>query len=253
MCNVCVSADAFTQQLIGSKEARPVQQQQHHNQEDPQPSHVQEEVEVELQDLDEAEIIKFTYNRRCVMGPPEDVELMAREETGSTDSNQDVLNVLSSETEDSEDYSKDEADPRPALNRWKPKLSRRRAGCLSCRVCSQTFRLRRLLFRHVKSHLLEAEHVCGLCGERSETTDSLSLHLKTHWATRNKNPENQTKTQKERRQLHQRSNANVHEEQKPNKCDTCGKKRKHRCCPQDKNQNPEGPEGTKRKRKRRKS
>ncbi|XP_071355582.1 zinc finger protein 496-like isoform X2 [Trachinotus anak] len=247
------TADAFTQQLMGSKEeVHPEHQDQ--DQGDPQPSE-------QLQDLDEAEIIKFTYNPRCVVRPGEDVDLSvagtARVEPGSVDPDQDVQLVLSSETEDSDDYSKDSADPRPASNRLKPKTSRRPGpgGLLSCRVCGRTFRARRFLFRHVKAHLQEAEQVCGLCGERSETSDSLRLHIQTHWTTkRRRDPENQTKSQSRERQFHQC------EDQNPNRCDDCGrsflqvwKKRKHRCCPRRENQDPEGLEGPKKKRRKKKS
>ncbi|XP_023267655.1 transcriptional repressor CTCF-like [Seriola lalandi dorsalis] len=258
------SADAFTQQLMGSKEeVHPEQQDQ--DQADLWPSHVKEQEEEQLQDLDEAEIIEFTYNSSRVVRPGEEVDLSdagtAQVEPGSADPDQDVQLVLSSETEDSDDYSNECADPRPALNRLKPKTSRRPAGLLSCRVCSRTFKVRRCLFRHVKTHLQEAEQVCGLCGEQFETPDSLRLHIQTHWSTRRRrDPENQTKTQGRERRFHRRSNhdsnTNVHEDQKPNRCNDCGRsflqvwrKRKHRCCPWGKNQDPVGLEGTKRKRK----
>ncbi|GAA6231017.1 zinc finger protein 691-like [Lates japonicus] len=256
------SADAFNQQLLVSKE---VHSERDQDQEDPQPSHVEEEQEGEqLQNLDEVEIIKFTYNPRRAVRPGEDLDLSAagsaQVEPGPADLVQDILLVSSSETEDSDDYSRHSADPRPASDRPKPKTNRR-PGAISCRVCSRTFRAQRFLFRHVKAHLQEVEPVCGVCGERFETTDGLGLHVQTHRIGRKRgDPENETRTRSRERLIHQHSNLDTkdHEDQNPNRCDDCGKtflqvwkKKKHRCCPRRKNQDPKSPrDGPKRRRRR---
>lgn len=172
-----------------------------------EPPHVGQDQEGEQhQDLDEADIIQFTYSTRCA----------ARPEPGAAD--QDV-HLVSSETEDSEDYSKD-SDTRSAPKQPKPKRVRRPGTGLSCRVCSRSFRARRVLLRHVKVHLHEAEPACGLCGERFEAAESLKLHLQTH----------QTRTWSSERRLQQQSEPDTHT------CDDCGKtflqvwrKRRHRC------------------------
>uniref|UniRef100_A0A4W6DSW5 C2H2-type domain-containing protein n=1 Tax=Lates calcarifer TaxID=8187 RepID=A0A4W6DSW5_LATCA len=181
-----------------------------------------------LQNLNDVEIIKFTYNPRRAVRPGE-LDLSAagsaQVEPGPVDLVQDVLLVSSSETEDSDDYSRESADPRPASDRPKPKTNRR-PGTISCRVCSRTFRARRFLFRHVKVHLQEAEAVCGMCGERFETTDGLRLHVQTHRIGRKRgDPENETGTQSGERLIHQRSNLDTkdHEDQNLNRCDDCGK------------------------------
>ncbi|XP_044028070.1 zinc finger protein 771-like [Siniperca chuatsi] len=231
------SADAFTQQLlVSNKEVPPEHQDQ--DQEEPEPPHVEEEQEAEqLQDLDEADIIQFTYNPRCAARPGEDVDLSsartARAEPGAAGPDEDVQ-LLSSETEDSDDYSKDSTDP-------KPKRIRRPGGPLSCRVCGRTFKARSFLFRHVKAHLQDAEPVCGLCGERFEAAENLKLHVQTHRTTqrRKRELENQTRTRSRERRFHQPdANAKVHAGEKPHACNDCGKtflqawkKKRHRCPP----------------------
>lgn len=228
---------------------------EHQDQVDPEPPHVEEEQEGEqLQELDEAEIIQFTYNPRWAARPGEDVDLSAaRTEPGAASPDQDIQ-LLSSETEDSDDYSKDLTDTRSASDQPKPKRSRRPGGGFSCRVCSRTFKARRFLLRHLKAHLQEAEPVCGLCDERFEAAENLKLHIQTHRTTqrRKRELENQTRTRTRERRSHGRlqpdTNSQIHSE-KPHTCDDCGKtflqvwkKKRHRCHPWNKNQ--ESPEGS---------
>ncbi|KAF3706900.1 hypothetical protein EXN66_Car000071 [Channa argus] len=98
------AADAFTQQLMGSKDlVNP--KDQNHTQEDPGTLHVKVEQQREqLADLDEAEIIQFTYNPMWAVRPGEDVDRF-QSEPGSAGPDQDVQLVLSFETEASDDYS----------------------------------------------------------------------------------------------------------------------------------------------------
>ncbi|XP_035525326.1 zinc finger and SCAN domain-containing protein 5C-like, partial [Morone saxatilis] len=49
-----------------------------------------------------------------------------------------------------------------------------------CRVCGKSFDRKGFLMKHVEKHLKEAECLCGLCGERLESSDGLRLHLQTH-------------------------------------------------------------------------
>lgn len=157
----------------------------------------------QVQDVDEADIIQFTYSTKCV----------ARPEPGAAGPEQDIY-LVSSETEDSEDYSKD-PDSRTVMTQSKPRRGRRTGSGLRCRVCSQTFKARRVLLRHVRAHLQEADLVCGLCGQHFDTAESLKLHLQTHQTGRRaktRTREGQQQSEPDRRS-----------------CDDCGKKTGHRC------------------------
>ncbi|XP_073337770.1 uncharacterized protein [Pagrus major] len=220
------SADAFTQQLMVShKEAPP------EDQEDPEPP----QVRVELQDLDEADIIQFTYSRPG----------STRTEPGSAGPDQEVQ-LVSSETEDSDDYSKDPAGTRSTPTRPKPKRGHRPESGLRCWVCSRTFKSRQFLLRHIKAHLQEAEPVCGVCGERFEASESLKIHIQTHQTTQ----QNQPRTRGRETRCLSEPNTNVQTRQREHTCENCGrsflqvwKKRKHRCVTLRKKG--DGPEGTK--------
>ncbi len=227
---LCFPADTFTQQLLVTDKHIPPE---HLDQLDP-PVNAEQDGE-QLPDLDEAEIIQFTYNSRCTVRSGEHVDQLspAGTEPESAGADQDVQ-LVSSETEDSDDYSKASTDTSSAPNR--PKQKRRGRGVFSCRVCNRSFTASRFLFRHVKAHLQEAEPVCGLCGDRFEAAESLKLHIQTHQTTR----ENQSRTRSREGQFHQNlqpdAYARVHRSKKPHTCDDCGetflqvwKKKKHRC------------------------
>lgn len=165
----------------------------------------------QVQDVDEADIIQFTYSTKCV----------ARPESGAAGPEQDVY-LVSSETEDSEDYSKD-PDSRTVMTQSKPKRGRRPGSGLRCRVCSQTFKARRVLLRHVRAHLQEVDPACGLCGQHFDTAESLKLHLQTHQTGRRA----KTRTRTRERQPQQQQS-----EPDRRSCDDCGKawkKTGHRC------------------------
>ncbi|KAG8004789.1 Dynein intermediate chain 3 [Nibea albiflora] len=179
-------ADAVTQQLLRNQEAQPEPQNrdQDHNQEQDQPELPQDEEEQVQVDLDKADIIQFTYSSRCVDGTA-----AAGPELGAAGLDQDVQ-LLSSETEDSDDYSKDPTDARSTS-----KTGHGPGGPLSCRVCSRTFKARRFLLRHSKAHLQEVGPVCG-------AAESLKLNVvRTHRTAQKKKKklEDQTRTQSRER------------------------------------------------------
>ncbi|XP_051246898.1 zinc finger protein 48-like [Dicentrarchus labrax] len=231
-----VSTDSFSQQLVVPS--------QHHDQEDPEPSRIREEPEREpLLDLDEADIIQFTYSTKPGPRLGQDVDRLSA--LGEEPDPDPEIQLVSSETEDSDDYSRD-SDTRTALSRSKAKQGRRPGGPLSCRVCNRTFRARRALFRHLRAHLQEA--VCGVCGGRFEAAESLKIHIQTHRTPQRKRgePEVQTRTRSGERRSHR---PNTKTSPEPHTCGECGKrflqvwrKRKHRCHPPRLGQ--EGPQGT---------
>ncbi|XP_072226744.1 uncharacterized protein [Leuresthes tenuis] len=246
------SADVLTQQLLLNQEQVALNHKDQNPEQDVVPKTLcveEKQQEEQILHLDEAEIIKFTYNSRLAAKPCNDLHLSA--EPGPVSPYQDVPLVLSSETEDSEDYSKDSAGSRPASD--KPPVLGRPKG-FSCWVCSRTFKARRFLLRHVKAHLPEAKQVCGLCGEEFEAAEGLTLHLQTHCSKRKQRI--QARTQSRDRRLRQRSglnkNTKVPETQKPKNCNDCGRtllKRRHRCLARRKDHDQENP-GRLRKRKR---
>ncbi|KAM6903528.1 uncharacterized protein PEZ65_018350 [Lycodopsis pacificus] len=201
------SADAFTQQLIKNQEVPP----EHQDQEGEQ-----------LLDLDEADIIQFTFSAGGAARSDEDLDLSAartaRVQPGACGPDQEV-HLVSSETEDSEDYSKDSTDTRSAPDQQKPKITRRPAGPSSCRVCSRTFKTRRFLIHHLRAHLKDSESVCGLCGERFESTQSLKIHIQTHRTPRRRTGdlENQTGT---RSQQPESSRKNLSVKKKSLRCES---------------------------------
>ncbi|XP_041867926.1 zinc finger protein 836-like [Melanotaenia boesemani] len=246
------SADVFTQQLLLSKEVSSQKDQNPQQDIVPQSLFKEEQQEEQLQDLDENEIIEFTYNSSRAVKSCEDLQPLV--EPRPVDPDRNVPLVLSSETEDSEDYSKDPADLTPTTD--KSQVLCRPKG-FSCSVCNRTFKACSFLLRHLKAHVLEAKQVCSLCSEQFETADDLRHHLLTH--RRKKKLQTQARTQNREKRLQERIKLNraakVQETQKPDKCNDCGKtllRLRHSCRSQRKNQDPKNPEKTK-KRKRRKT
>lgn len=176
------SAESFTQQLMKIKEVLP----EHQDQEDLEQPQVREE----LQDLDEAEIIEFTYSAR-----PGSVKAGSRSEGPAQ-----VVQVVSSETEDSDDYNKDPLESRSSPTRRK-KRGHKPGRVPRCLVCSRTFKARKYFLQHVQTHLREAEPVCGVCGERSDGAESLKLHIKTHRTVQQNQDQTGTRTRERRKRL----------------------------------------------------
>ncbi|XP_012734735.2 zinc finger and SCAN domain-containing protein 10 [Fundulus heteroclitus] len=180
------AADVFTQQLLVPIDDR--QNQNLHHKTVPEPSPVEEKQEEQRQALDAADIIEFTYSSRPSAKLRGDFQSLAGPKP--VDPDQDHPVVLSSETEDSDDYSRDSADTRPASHKL-PGLHKPRDG-FSCQACSRAFGARRFLFRHVRTHVHDPKPVCGLCAEQFEGAGGLRLHLQTH--TRKRALQNQART-----------------------------------------------------------
>ncbi|KAM6899970.1 uncharacterized protein FYW49_018082 [Xenentodon cancila] len=49
-----------------------------------------------------------------------------------------------------------------------------------CVICRKTFCHKRNLLKHVERHSEHSENLCGVCGQRLESTNSLSDHLSSH-------------------------------------------------------------------------
>ncbi|PWA33378.1 hypothetical protein CCH79_00014078 [Gambusia affinis] len=187
--------------------------------------HVEVKAEETRPALDAAEIIEFTYSSRPSARLCDGVHPVA-------DPDPDVPVVLSSDTEDSDDYSKGSPDPGSA-----PDQPSRHGDGFSCQACSRAFNARRFLFRHVRGHLRDPTPVCGLCGEQFDVPRELQLHLQTH--SRKKVLKNQTRTQSRARRLQQVSDVKEPEAQKEENPNRTGVKKRNRGRPRSDNQNPD--------------
>ncbi|XP_043994940.1 uncharacterized protein LOC122843890 [Gambusia affinis] len=187
--------------------------------------HVEVKAEETRPALDAAEIIEFTYSSRPSARLCDGVHPVA-------DPDPDVPVVLSSDTEDSDDYSKGSPDPGSA-----PDQPSRHGDGFSCQACSRAFNARRFLFRHVRGHLRDPTPVCGLCGEQFDVPRELQLHLQTH--SRKKVLKNQTRTQSRARRLQQVSDVKEPEAQKEENPNRTGMKKRNRGRPRSDNQNPD--------------
>ncbi|XP_037548797.1 zinc finger imprinted 2 [Nematolebias whitei] len=193
------STDVFTQQLLYSKENVSPNHQNLSQDVVSEPLRVEvKQQEEQLQDLDDVEIIEFTYNSKNAINPRNNFQTLA--EPGSVVPNQDGSLAMSSDTEDSDDYSKAAAEARPASE--KPQEHNRPTDGFTCRVCNRTFTARRFLFRHVRAHIRDTKQVCGLCGEQFEVVDGLKNHLQTHSKTRKRKIQVRTQSREMRIQLY---------------------------------------------------
>ncbi|XP_014895064.1 uncharacterized protein LOC106951850 [Poecilia latipinna] len=202
------SAAVFSQQLLDPRDNLLLTQLDQNLLLEPS-RHVEVKPEETLPALDAAEIIEFTYSSRPSARLRDGVLPVA-------DPDLDVPVVLSSDTEDSDDYSKGSPDPGSAP-REQPS---RHGDGFSCQACSRAFSARRFLFRHIRGHLQDPTPVCGLCGEQFEVPHALKLHLQTH--SRKKVLKNQSRTLSRPRRLQQLSDVKEPEAQKeenPNRTD----------------------------------
>ncbi|KAM4550622.1 uncharacterized protein V3H82_019708 [Fundulus diaphanus] len=218
------AADVFTQQLLVPIADLPQDRQDQNLDRKAVP--VEEKQEEQRQALDAADIIEFTYSSRPSVKLREDFQALAGPKP--VDPDQDRPVVLSSETEDSDDYSRESADTRPASHKL-PGLHKPRDG-FSCQACSRAFGARRFLFRHVRTHVHDPKPVCGLCAEQFEGAGGLELHLQTH--TRKRVLQNQARTLGRERRLPQPSGFNqsvkVQETAKPEESDPAPPQKRRR-------------------------
>ncbi|XP_024153978.1 zinc finger protein 236 [Oryzias melastigma] len=207
--------DCLTQQPSSGQEAAPCQPKDDIPDQEVVLSYVKEEEQKEqqLQKLNNLEIIGFTYRSKPAAKPLVDLQPSVHPQTLNSDP--DVQNVLSSETEDSDDYNKESAESEAASDE-KQKFVRPQES-FSCHVCSRTFKTRRILFKHVKSHQQDAEQVCGLCGEQCHAGEGLTRHLQTHFEKRKL--QIQTRSQNWEKRVSKLSENGVEESQKGNKCE----------------------------------
>lgn len=191
--------DVFTQQLLYSKENVSPNRQNLSQDLVSEPLHVDvKPQEEQLQDLDDVEIIEFTYNSKNAINPRNNFQTST--EPGSVVPNQDGSQAMSSDTEDSDDYSKEAAEARPASE--KPQENNRPTDRFTCRVCNRTFKFCGFLFRHVWAHCHNTKQVCGLCGEQFEVVDGLRNHLLMHSKTRKRKIHVRTQNREMRLQLY---------------------------------------------------
>nr|XP_012778259.3 uncharacterized protein LOC101463868 [Maylandia zebra] len=52
-----------------------------------------------------------------------------------------------------------------------------------CKVCSNAFHNKGNFVRHAETHLNHPDCLCGICGERAESSESLQLHIQSHRET----------------------------------------------------------------------
>ncbi|XP_027891473.1 zinc finger protein 219-like [Xiphophorus couchianus] len=219
------AADVFTQQLLDPRDDLLLTRLDQNLLLEPS-CHVEVKPEETLPPLDAAEIIEFTYSSRPSARLRDGVHPVP-------DPDPDVPVVLSSETEDSDDYSKGSPDPGSAP-REQPS---RHGDGFSCQACSRAFSARRFLFRHVRGHLQDPTPVCGLCGEQFEVPRVLKLHLQTH--SRKKVLKNRSRTQRRARRLQQVPDVKEPEAQKEENPNRTGLKKRNRGRPRSDNQDPD--------------
>ncbi|MEQ2207110.1 hypothetical protein XENOCAPTIV_007462 [Xenoophorus captivus] len=66
--------------------------------------------------------------------------------------------------------------PNERSKRRKPSLT----PSHSCKVCGNSFHNKGNLLRHTETHLNHPDLLCGVCGERAESSESLQLHIQSH-------------------------------------------------------------------------
>lgn len=90
---------------------------------------------------------------------------------------------------------------------------------LPCKVCNNLRGSENMLIKHAWTHVNERGMLCGVCGERSESTDELRHHLQTHQKTHNCTICGKSFLTL----ICFRAHMNQHEGKTPHKCPTCHK------------------------------
>uniref|UniRef100_A0A3Q0RG27 C2H2-type domain-containing protein n=1 Tax=Amphilophus citrinellus TaxID=61819 RepID=A0A3Q0RG27_AMPCI len=73
------------------------------------------------------------------------------------------------------------SDEQPAISNQHRKPSLTPSHC--CKVCSNAFHNKGNFVRHAETHLNHPDCLCGICGERAESSESLQLHIQSHRET----------------------------------------------------------------------
>ncbi|XP_038162013.1 zinc finger and SCAN domain-containing protein 2-like isoform X2 [Cyprinodon tularosa] len=86
------------------------------------------------------------------------------------------------EAEDLEDL--EDPKPREAIKQGPRRLGEKGDGSkASCRVCGVFYRTLSNFARHAWSHVDDPQSVCGVCGEKFDSSEDLKGHLRTHQQT----------------------------------------------------------------------
>ncbi|XP_004073974.1 uncharacterized protein LOC101164237 [Oryzias latipes] len=182
--------DCLTQQMLSGKEAAPCQpKDQIPDQENVLMCAKEEQQKVQLRELHKLEIIGFTYHSKQAAKPLDALQSPAQPQTLNSD--QEVQTVLSSETEDSDDYNKEAAAAEASSNKKSFKSKK-------------TLKTHRVLLKHLKSHQQKAKQVCGLSGEECSAGDDLTRHLQTHFEKRRTRSHDREKKIQERFKVKER-------------------------------------------------
>lgn len=182
---LCFFADYLTQQMLSGKEAALCQpKDQIPDQENVLMCAKEEQQKVQLRELHKLEIIGFTYHSKQAAKPPDALQSPAQPQTLNSD--QEVQTVLSSETEDSDDYNKEAGSNKKSFK------------------SKETLKTHRVLLKHLKSHQQKAKQVCGLSGEECSAGDDLTRHLQTHFEKRRTRSHDREKKIQERFKVKER-------------------------------------------------
>ncbi|XP_042291766.1 zinc finger protein 2 homolog isoform X2 [Thunnus maccoyii] len=209
---------ADVQQLFGSKEEAPPEQQEWSSsldQEDPEPPHIKEEQEElwtnqegeQLQGLQEADITKFTFTpvpvtSEDVEEKPQSSQLQQRQTEENKDSvgGEEVRNLepdrlLQADTDDRtsdcsevrDDGWTETSEPQPDLNsvnNYKVLVSDMRCNTVkkqyNCSECGKIFQYKKCLNRHMRIHTGEKSFKCLFCGKAFVRKEGLTQHVRLH-------------------------------------------------------------------------